>query len=247
MPRDYNDNSILYDGEGMGYNDVGVLTRPRFVEVSIACGSGNPYPSQVVTAPSDIQDGDLLLAFMAYSWTSGMPPSSVSLAGFTLYEQEAATTPESTTKTAWKVASSESGNYTFTTTGGNPLGITAAIIVFRPQAGQIDTRGTSNTHSTAAKTGTLENTWHLCLWTWPTSETVTISSFVTKIVEKLSCSFKLLMGDELLTTTTVPARTATGATAGRATHMWTFGLQPDMGKWAWGEEGYSDTWQEIDG
>lgn len=77
-----------------------------------------------ITPPSGIQDGDILLLVVGmYSTT----PSGVTVSGFTAIASEAVSTSTSSTKSFYKVASSESGNYTIAGVGADG----GAAVMFR--------------------------------------------------------------------------------------------------------------------
>jgi hypothetical protein len=97
------------------------LPLPEFVSSSSAQGS-SPL---TVTAPTGIQDGDLLVAVsFATSDQGGQnePPT-----GFSIVTQKATSPPPNASLIATKIAASESGNYVFTA-GSNQC---AAILVYR--------------------------------------------------------------------------------------------------------------------
>jgi hypothetical protein len=77
-----------------------------------------------VTAPSGIRNGDLLVCFFyAATQSTGNLPASFT----TAYTENSSSNPR--IKVGWKVASSESGNYTFTTSSSSNL--VATVLVYR--------------------------------------------------------------------------------------------------------------------
>jgi hypothetical protein len=96
--------------------------------VSFVSSSGNGATSSsvVVTAPSGIQDDDILVCFVAAFKYFGNPPITLP-SGFTeWYEREC---KEYNTAIGWKRADSESGNYTVSATGATSM--CAGICVYR--------------------------------------------------------------------------------------------------------------------
>jgi hypothetical protein len=132
---------------------AGALPTPTFVSSST---NRVQVTGNTVTAPTGIQNGDLLVAV-------GVRPSNVNVTpptGFSVIQHNGST--NQTTFIATKVANSESGNYTFTWSGTNGDNV-VSILVYR-NATQVNTVGsiarTSSTTGTAASitptyTGTL--------------------------------------------------------------------------------------------
>ena len=119
----------------------GARPQPTFVSSRI---NGGSTAATTVTAPSGIQNGDLLVAvgFTGLAGYTVTPPS-----GFNVQHLDNASL--SSLFIATKVASSESGNYTFTWSGAN--GNTVAVLVYR-NATQVNTIGTSTKVTSATGT-----------------------------------------------------------------------------------------------
>jgi hypothetical protein len=127
----------------MGAASLSALPLPVFVSSSVARVSTS---SNTVTAPTGIQDGDLLVAVIFNSSENADPitlPSGWSM----LFENDAT---NNYFVLARKTAASESGNYTFGF--GSSTANTIAILVYR-NATQINTTGTLNRQASTA-TGT---------------------------------------------------------------------------------------------
>ena len=101
----------------------------------------------VITAPAGIVDGDILIAFLAsnLSNTDWTHP-----AGFTETFDSQHVAGSNRSAVSWKLASGESGNYTFTSTGS--VDHAGAILVFSGavSTGPEDTQGTEVTDAAAA-------------------------------------------------------------------------------------------------
>lgn len=114
------------DGRGIEVAIKGFVGTPTFISKSGATDADGG--AIVVTAPAGIQDGDMLVAFAlsqdpASTWDEPAGWTAVALGGGTSVEARAYT----------QVAASESGDYTFTESGGvGPLMV--GIIVLRDVA-----------------------------------------------------------------------------------------------------------------
>ena len=82
-------------------------------------GNAASQPSLTIPAPGGIQDGDLMVALVAYAF----PGASVTLpGGWTLKDSQSTATGGDVCLLYYKVASGESGNYTWTfASGGRPI------------------------------------------------------------------------------------------------------------------------------
>lgn len=100
------------------------LPLPEFVSSSSVVATATSIP---VTAPTGIQNGDLLVAFISVNRDAGTTPLSTWPPGFNIISS--VSSPDVTLYTAIKVASSESGNYTFTFSGIELVNI--SILVYR--------------------------------------------------------------------------------------------------------------------
>lgn len=125
---------------GAGGNSARAL--PSFVSSSI---NRVTTADNTVTAPSNIQNGDLLVAICFNNQNGKLvtPPS-----GFNVFHTENAVT--NSLLVATKTAASESGNYTFTF-DSSPADNTVAILVYR-NATQVNTIGTITRAASATAT-----------------------------------------------------------------------------------------------
>lgn len=109
---------------------AGNLARPLPVFVSASTGDSSSS-APVVTAPSGIQNGDILIALSVINDNS----TNISLSpatGFNqiyFYREPAAN--GGTFSISTKIAASESGSYTFTWSGSSSTGCTTTILVYR--------------------------------------------------------------------------------------------------------------------
>jgi len=209
-----------------------------FIDVS-ANSSTSPHSSVVVSPPSGIEDGDYLLAGLFGANISGSPPTRSLPAGFTAGTLTANPSPETDTLLGWKVASSESGSYTFTATGGSPTGNSAFVAVWRDVATPNETSSINTTSTTTAGIGISDSdVLHVCVWGCGTGGGATGADAAT--TERLNfepgSGLNLYIGDETLSSTTVPARTLVGSPLvldfGAS---WSFGSAPEPP-----EEGHID-------
>lgn len=140
---------------------------PEFVSSSINSLNGT---SITVTAPSGIQNGDLLVAVVVRSNTSGFtitPPTGFNAQCFE-------NTADNTLVIASKVAASESGNYTFTWSG-TATDTAAAILVYR-NATQVNTVGSKASSGSASAITASSIT--------PTFRGVLVGAFATPTVSR---------------------------------------------------------------
>jgi len=121
---------------------------PSFISSSI--NRANSVTTLTVTAPSGIQDNDLLVCFV---YGSGV--ATVTLpTGFTNVYSETSANPR--VNVGWKTAASESGNYVFTASGSANL--SASILVYRSASYDVVgtiTRPGSSTVSASSVTSTI--------------------------------------------------------------------------------------------
>lgn len=110
---------------------AGVRPLPSFVSSSFGSVSGTLL---AVTAPTSIQDGNLIVALtFATSTTVAITPP----AGFSQIQKEVANTPGVTVNT--KIAASESGNYTFTSSATTTFSV---VMLVYQNATNVNTVGT---------------------------------------------------------------------------------------------------------
>lgn len=129
---------------------------PVFVSSSVQRVSS--ATSVTVTAPTGIQNGDLLVAVLVANDDRG---EKTLPSGFVRVADSNSATQPGTLVVATKVAASESGNYTFTL-AGSTTNITAAVLVYR-NATRVntigsETRATTNTPTASSITPTLRGT-----------------------------------------------------------------------------------------
>jgi len=131
------------------------LPLPVFVSSSI---SRTTVATNTVTAPTGIQDGDLLVAigFLVVIEETITPPTGFNVQQLNSGSSLAADRP--TTFIATKIASSESGNYTFTWSGSNRASA-IAILVYR-NATRVNTVGAiTRANSTTATAASITSTY----------------------------------------------------------------------------------------
>lgn len=142
------------------------LPPPVFVSSSV---NNSQTGTNTVTAPSGIQDGDLLIAVGFSNVTIG---SLVPPAGFNAIYQERST--DNTSFIATKVASSESGNYAFSF----PDPSVVAILVYR-SANKVNTIGAiARTSTNAVTASSITPTYNgvLCAYFANEDDNVVVSS-----------------------------------------------------------------------
>jgi uncharacterized protein (DUF2141 family) len=176
--------------------------------VSASTNRANASTTVTVTAPTGIQNGDLMVCvfYAAAASTSSLP------SGFTsAYTDNTANNPR--IAVGWKVAASESGNYVFT--AASSTNVTASILVYR-NATAFHIVGTINRAFSATATANSIS---------PTSTGVLLASFSSSIISPTVSTAPSGMTVRTNTTgsTSAPtnyvydqALTATGATGSRS-------------------------------
>lgn len=124
---------------------AGNAARPQPTFVSSSANNANAATSVTVTAPSGIQDGDLLVAITYTNAAAAITTPS----GFSQLTNEQAANPYTVVST--KTAASESGNYTFNSSVS--ANFTAAILVYR-NATTVNTVGSVNRLTSATASAT---------------------------------------------------------------------------------------------
>lgn len=111
-------------GNGVGAHLSGSALGAPFFQVTSTAVTTSVTNTATVTAPSGIQDGDLLLFLVATANTAATITGTPS--GTTAIRNDA--TASITANSYWKIAASESGNYTFTASANTTWAIACLLI-----------------------------------------------------------------------------------------------------------------------
>lgn len=155
--------------------------------VTVNSKSGNTAVATntvTVTAPAGITDNDLLLAACACFGTTWNTPS-----GWTLYE----TLNSGAYRIFYKVASGESGNYTFTTAGSGPLAVAMLDITGNggqtPEANSGSNNGTGTTGTALAVTTLGANRLDIACFFWNSGATSTVQGSLVEQQTEINSTF----------------------------------------------------------